>query len=66
MNDATLWGIVLDTGGVVHRVTVGNYLGRNNGKIIAIEENEIALREIINDSNGDLVERAANLALAED
>ncbi len=64
-NDATLWGIIQDTSGVVHRVQVGNYMGRNNGKIVSIEEDEIALREIVTDTNGDLVERSARIALAE-
>ncbi|MGR8918661.1 MAG: pilus assembly protein PilP [Gammaproteobacteria bacterium] len=60
-----MWGIVRDTEGVVHRVTVGNYLGRNYGKITNIQENRIDVREIIKDSQGRWEERAASLALAE-
>jgi type IV pilus assembly protein PilP len=60
-----LWGIVLDKDGTVHRVRVGNYLGKNYGKIMNIAEDKIELREIINTSNGGLEERPATLALTE-
>ena len=58
-----LWGIVQDTDGVVHRVQVGNYLGRNYGKILNIQEDRIDLREIVKDSEGRWEEREASLAL---
>lgn len=61
-----LWGIVLDNQGVVHRVQVGNYLGRNFGKILNIQEDKIDLREIIKDSLGRWEEREATLALYEE
>jgi len=62
----TLWGIVRDQGGVVHRVQVGNYLGRNFGKITNIQEDRIDLREIIKDGQGRWEERAASLALSDE
>ncbi len=61
-----LWGIVLDREGTVHRVNVGNYLGRNYGKIIHIDENRIDLRELISDEQGGWQERPASLALIEE
>lgn len=60
-----LWGIVLDKDGTVHRVRVGNYMGKNYGKILDISEEKIELREIITTSNGGLEERPATLALSE-
>ena len=60
------WGIVQDVKGVVHRVQVGNYLGRNFGKILDIQEDRIDLREIIKDSDGRWEEREATLALYEE
>ena len=60
------WGIVQDVKGVVHRVQVGNYLGRNFGKILDIQEDRIDLREIIKDSEGRWEEREATLALYEE
>lgn len=64
-NVDNLWGIVRDQGGVVHRVSVGNYIGRNYGKITNIQEDRIEIREIIKDSQGRWEERPASLALSE-
>jgi type IV pilus assembly protein PilP len=61
-----LWAIVKDQGGTVHRVQVGNYLGRNFGKITNIQEDRIDVREIIKDAQGRWQERAASLALSEE
>jgi len=60
-----LWGIVLDKDGTVHRVKVGNYMGKNYGKILSISEDKIELREIFSTSTGGLEERPATLALSE-
>jgi len=65
-NNDNNWGIVLDPDGVVHRVSVGNYLGVNIGKIINIYEDRIELREIVQDSSGRWEEREAALALIEE
>ncbi len=59
------WGIVLDPGGVVHRVKTGNYIGLNRGKITSIEEEQIEVREIIKDNSGRYGERKALLPLTE-
>lgn len=59
------WGIITDPSGVVHRVKVGNYMGRNIGKIVNIFEDRIELREIIQNSQGRWEERQAALALVE-
>lgn len=59
------WGIVRDPGGVVHRVKVGNYIGRNIGKIVNIFEDKIELREIVQNSQGRWEERPAAIALVE-
>lgn len=57
------WGIILDPDGVVHRVKVGNYMGRNIGKITNIFEDHIELREIIKTPQGRWEERQASIAL---
>jgi len=59
------WGIVLDPQGTVHRVKVGNYMGRNIGKILNIFEDRIELREIVKNPDGRWEERQAAIALAE-
>jgi type IV pilus assembly protein PilP len=65
-NEAELWGIIQDNAGTVHRVQIGNYLGRNFGKILSIQEDRIELREVIKDSDGRWEERQASLALNEE
>lgn len=49
----------------LYQVNVGNYLGQNFGKIIKISETEIRLREIVQDSTGEWIERMATLELQE-
>lgn len=66
MDDSNqLWGIVVDPAGIVHRVTVGNYAGRNIGKIVNIFEDRIELREIVKSNEGRWEERQAAMALIE-
>ncbi len=62
----SLWGVVLDGDGTVHRVTVGSYMGRNYGKITKIAEERIELREIVGDGQGGWDERPAALALLDE
>lgn len=64
-NQGALWAIIRDTSGTVHRVQVGNYLGRNYGKIIEILEDHLELREVVKNANGLWEERRATLALNE-
>ena len=60
------WAIISDPDNVVHRVKVGNYMGRNIGKIINIFEDRVELREIVQDSNGRWDERQAAIVLVEE
>ena len=59
------WGIVLGRDGTVYRVQVGNYMGQNYGKIIAVLEDRIELEERARDNRGKWQLREASLALAE-
>lgn len=45
-NDDGLWGLVRGEDGV-HRVKVGDYLGKNHGRITYIDDEELRLVEII-------------------
>ncbi len=60
------WAIISDPGNVVHRVRVGNYMGRNIGKIVNIFEDRVELREIVQDSTGRWEERQAAIVLVEE
>lgn len=61
----SLWALVRDPGGTIHRVQAGNHLGQNHGRIIGIDEREVRLRELIPDSAGGWIEREAALAAKE-
>jgi type IV pilus assembly protein PilP len=47
----------------LHQVHVGNYMGQNYGKVSAISETEVTLKELVEDSNGEWVERTSTLQL---
>ena len=47
------------------RVKKGNYMGLNFGVITGIDENEIKLKELVQDGGGDWVERVSSLQLVE-
>ena len=48
------------------RVKVGNYLGQNFGRITAISESDIKLKEIVQDSGGNWEEKAQTLQLQDE
>ena len=60
-----LLGLVQDSDGLIHQVTSGNYAGQNHGRIIALNDSEIRLVEIISDGLGGWIERPAAIALSE-
>jgi type IV pilus assembly protein PilP len=59
------FGLVQTNDGLVHRVTVGNHMGQNFGRIVAISDSEIQLVEIISDGLGGYLERPAAIGLAD-
>jgi type IV pilus assembly protein PilP len=52
-------------GSNLFRVKKGNYMGQNFGVITAIDEGQISLKEVVQDSGGDWVERNATLQMSE-
>jgi len=50
----------------VQQVTIGNYIGQNFGIVTDINEAEVQLKEIVQDSaSGDWIEQSASIALQE-
>lgn len=49
----------------LYQVRLGNYLGMNYGRVTRISETDVTLREIVQDSTGEWVERMATLQLQE-
>ncbi|MBV1932555.1 MAG: pilus assembly protein PilP [Porticoccaceae bacterium] len=63
--DGTIWSLINDGEGSVHRVTVGNYVGKNHGKITAVTASQTDVIEIVPDGKTGWVERPRALALKE-
>lgn len=61
--EASEWALVKDPDGVVHRVAVGNYMGKNHGKVQGITNDEVELSEFISDGVGGWLIREASIAL---
>ena len=55
----TNYGLVQTSDGLIHRVVPGNYMGQNDGRIVAINESDIELIEIVSDGIGGYLERRA-------
>jgi type IV pilus assembly protein PilP len=63
-NDGGVFALFSGAGGV-HRVKVGDYLGRNHGRILTIDESKIEVVEIVPDGEGGWLERPRSLSLKE-
>lgn len=60
--DGARWALIRSPEGTVHRITSGNYMGLNTGKITLIDETHIEVIEIITTPRG-CEERTAALTL---
>ena len=61
--EGTLWGLIQDGEGSVHRVKVGNYMGKNHGRIVELTENYVSVIEIVANGPDEWVERPHRLPL---
>ena len=59
------WALVRDPEGVIHRVPVGNYVGKNHGQVISITSTRVDLSELISDGVDGWLVREASIALGE-
>jgi type IV pilus assembly protein PilP len=63
--DESYWALVRDPEGVIHRVSVGNYMGKNHGKVVNISNAQVDLSELISDGADGWLVREASIALGE-
>lgn len=63
-NDGGFYALVSGAGGV-HRIKVGDYLGRNHGRVVAVDESKIDVVEIVPDGDEGWLERPRSLTLKE-
>jgi len=59
------WALVRDPEGVIHRVPVGDYIGKNHGQVVSISGTQVGLSELITDGAGGWLVREASIALGE-
>ena len=63
--DESYWALVRDPEGVIHRVPVGDYIGKNHGQVVNISNSQVGLSELISDGAGGWLVREASIALGE-
>jgi type IV pilus assembly protein PilP len=56
---------LLQVDSMVHQARVGNHAGQNHGVITGVAENQVRLREMVQDAAGDWVHRETTLQLQE-
>ncbi|KGK42866.1 pilus assembly protein PilP [Nitrincola sp. A-D6] len=60
-----MYALVRDPLGEVHRVQMGDYLGLDNGQVIALDERRIELSEIVSNGRGGWMQRPRTIVLPE-
>ncbi len=59
------WTLIRDPEGGIHRVRLGNFLGRDHGKVVDMSDTFIAVVEIVSDGTSEgWVERPRTLELS--
>ena len=63
--DETSWTLIKDPSGGVHRVKMGNFLGRHHGRVVDMTDTYVAVVEIVSDGTPDgWVERPRTIKLS--
>lgn len=57
------YGLVQTQDGLVHRVVPGNYVGQNDGRIMAVDEGGIQVEELVPDGIGGFFKRTAEIGI---
>ena len=59
------YALIRDNENVVHRVSEGNFLGRNHGRIERVLSTRVELRELVQDGRGGWSERRVQIAMGD-
>ncbi len=64
-DDSSLWALVRDENYEIHRVALGDYMGLDFGKVVALDERQIELKEIVTNGRGGWMTRLNSIVLSE-
>lgn len=59
----SVWALIRDPDGVIHKVKEGDFIGHDHGQILAVTETELILKEIVSDEDGGYIERDSSLSV---
>lgn len=59
------YALLKTSDGLIHRVSVGNYIGQNEGRVLFISESSIDVEELVADGVGSFYKRQASIGLGE-
>ncbi|SHF79422.1 type IV pilus assembly protein PilP [Microbulbifer donghaiensis] len=60
-----LWALIDDGEGGIHRITIGNFVGKNHGRVVNATSAQLDVLEIVPDGTGGWIERPRALTLEE-
>ncbi len=63
--DGQMWALINDGTGNIHKVKAGNYMGRNHGRVVGVDNVQVSLIEIIPDGTSGWMERPKVIKLME-
>ena len=63
--EQSYWALLRDPEGVIHRVPVGDFIGKNHGEVVDISDVQVDLSELISDGTGGWIVREASIALGD-
>ena len=61
----SLWALIQTPEKTIQRISTGNYLGQNNGKVIEVSDAGLKIEEIVPDGFGGWRKRDGSIALSE-
>lgn len=60
-----IYAVVKTPENTIYRIRTGNYLGQNFGKVLSVTDDEVQIKETVQDSAGDWAQRNSTLTLQE-
>jgi type IV pilus assembly protein PilP len=63
MKGGETFGLLQTKDGLVHRVLPGNYIGQNDGRVVAVNDAEIEVEELVPNGIGSFFKRSASISL---